>query len=73
MYYSRLKPGQARHLTEEEALARQQGELICRDCGRTCEKKRAIKSYRQSLKCPHCGGFLERCAPMENGQAPSDS
>jgi rubrerythrin len=60
MHPSRRKPGQTRHPTTEEAIARQVGELVCRDCGKPCEKKAAIRGYRQSLKCPGCGDFLER-------------
>ncbi len=69
MQPSRLKPGQTRHVTTEEAIARQEGQLVCRDCGRPCEKKEAIRSHRQSLKCPRCGGFLERQTHTENGKA----
>jgi uncharacterized paraquat-inducible protein A len=69
MQPSRLKPGQTRHITTEEALARQEGQLVCRDRGWLCEKKEAIRSHRQSLKCPRCGGLLERREHTENGKA----
>jgi len=71
MQPSRLKPGQTRHVTIEEALVSREGQLVCRDCGQPCEKKEAIRSHRQALKCPRCGGFLERHQPQENGQAHS--
>lgn len=70
MYHARPKPGQSRYISEKQAAAAQQGDLFCRDCGQHCEKKRAIKSYRQSLKCPQCGGLLERRLPSVNGQRP---
>jgi hypothetical protein len=71
MHSARLKSGQTRPITAEEALARRQGDLVCRDCGEPCEKKAAIRSHRQSLKCPRCGGFLERRLPHEgNGKVP---
>lgn len=73
MHPSRRKPGQSRHITAEEAVARQEGELVCRDCGRPCEKKAAIRGYRQSLKCPDCGGFLERHPQAAKEQAPPET
>lgn len=73
MHPSRRKPGQTRHITTEEAIARKEGELICRDCGNPCEKKAAIRGYRQALKCPRCGGFLERRPQAANEQAPRET
>ncbi len=70
MHPSRRKPGQTRHVTVEEAIAIREGQLVCRHCGQPCEKKEAIRSHRQSLKCPRCGGWLDRVngGTNENGK-----
>jgi Zn finger protein HypA/HybF involved in hydrogenase expression len=73
MHPSRRKPRQTRHITTDEAIARQEGELVCRDCGQPCEKKAAIRGYRQSLKCPRCGGFLERHPQAAKEQAATET
>ena len=47
MQPSRLKPGQTRHITTEEAIARQDGQLVCRDCGQPY--------FYPRPNCPECG------------------
>jgi hypothetical protein len=63
------KPGQRTGLPRREAAALRCSPLVCRDYGQPCRRREAIRGHRQVLKCPHCGGLLDRQRTNEGGSA----
>lgn len=66
--YRSNKPGQRTSCPRSEAAALQQLPLVCRDCAQPCRKREALRVHRQALRCPRCGGLLERRS-QEGSQA----
>ena len=62
--YRSHNPGARTDLPRKEAAALQRLPLICRDCSQHCRKSEALKVYRRVLRCPRCGGLLERRRPQ---------
>lgn len=60
MERAKLNRGQRPQRSTESILAQREGRLVCRDCGQPCAKKDALPGGRQTLRCPACGGLLER-------------
>jgi len=47
-------------VSQAQALAKRDGIPTCRDCGHTCGRKKAIKESHGRLRCPKCGGMMDR-------------
>lgn len=45
---------------EEILQANADSRLVCRDCREPCKAKAAIKAAGRQLRCPGCGGILDR-------------
>ena len=61
--YRSNKPAQRTDLPRRTAAALRRLPLACRDCGLPGRRQDAIRGHRQALKCPRCGGFLDRVRP----------
>lgn len=47
-------------VSAEQSLAKREGQPKCRACGAKCRTKDAIRGTGNVLKCPACGGILDR-------------
>lgn len=60
MQRAKLNRGQLPQHSTESLLIQREGQLVCRECRKPCKKKGALRAGRQALRCPGCGGILER-------------